>query len=134
MSKTISDITANLTIEDFTVQGGKPILNNKAGVPGMLLVWMLQCGHCHRFIPTMQSVSKKLNSRSITFPCVAIESEELKKDGGKLSNALGVQGYPTILFFGSDGKVLANYEQGRDENTLLGNICSVYHQCVEKNL
>lgn len=126
----IDGITKNCSIEDFKVMKDG-VYTKTNGNPGLLLVHATWCGHCKNFIPTFVDINKRLNHDSITFPCIAIESEELKKDGGKLSTALGIEGFPTLLFFNKKGKIMGNYEGGRDASSLLNNICKVYHHCAQ---
>lgn len=127
----IEGITANLTIKDFTIkQDGVYLKTN--GNPGALLVHANWCGHCQTFIPSYQSINTKLNSKSIRFPCLAIDDEELQKDGGRLAKELQIDGYPTIFYFNQDGKIIGKYEDSRDEQVMLNNICKIYHYCVKK--
>lgn len=129
----ISGITANLNTNDFIITNDNTVyLKNKItnGEPGMLLIHATWCGHCKHFIPIYQNLSRKLGVR---FPCVAIESEELKKDNGKLSKALSIEGYPTIKFFDQHGKIVKDYNGNRNEKDILNNICQVYHHCVTKH-
>jgi thiol-disulfide isomerase/thioredoxin len=129
----IQGITANLTTKGFKISGKEVYVNNPSGNPGLLLIHASWCGHCKRFAPTYQSLCKKLNKNGDDFPCVAIENEELGKDGGKLSDALNVGGFPTLKFFDQHGKILGDYNGGRDEGHLLDTVCKVYHHCVTKH-
>jgi thiol-disulfide isomerase/thioredoxin len=132
----IPGITANLKTSDFQTGGSGNVYVNKKitnGEPGILLIHASWCGHCKRFTPTYQGISQKLNKNRLAFPCVAIESEELKKDNGQLSKALSIEGYPTIKFFDQNGKIIGDYNGGRDEKEILNNICDVYHHCVAKH-
>ena len=126
----ISGITANLSVDDFkiTKYDVRVRTNNN---PGILLIHASWCGHCKHFVPTYKRICQLLNAKDTTFPCLAIESEELKADGGDLSNALEVQGFPTIKFFDQNGKIIADYDGGRDADSILKKICNVYHHCVE---
>lgn len=131
----IPQITSNLTTEHFKINGdGSEVhIKNSYGNPGLLLVHASWCGHCKRFIPTFQSVCKRLNKNGNEFPCVAIEDAELGKDGGKLSEALNIGGFPTLKFFDQNGKIMGDYKGGRDEVDLLQTICKVYHHCIAKH-
>jgi thiol-disulfide isomerase/thioredoxin len=129
----ISGITGNLTTKHFKIKGGEIYFNNISGNPGLLLIHASWCGHCKKFIPTYQTMCKKLNKNGDDFPCVAIEDEELKKDGGQLSTALGVEGYPTLKFFDQHGKILGDYKGPRDESNLLDTICKIYHHCITRH-
>lgn len=126
----ISGITANLSVNDFKItKNGVHVRTNNN--PGILLIHASWCGHCKKFIPAYKRVCQLLNARDTTFPCLAIESEELKADGGKLSNALEVEGFPTIKFFDQNGKIIGDYTGNRDPDSILKKICNVYHHCVQ---
>lgn len=126
----ISGITANLSVKHFKItQNGVYVKNN--GNPGMLLIHATWCGHCKNFVPTYQRLCKLLNKKQGAYPCVAIESEELKADGGRLSDVLGVEGFPTIKFFDQNGKIIRDYTGNREPQSILGEICDVYHHCVK---
>lgn len=129
----IQGITANLTTKNFTINGKEVHVKNPSGNPGLLLVHASWCGHCKRFAPTYQSLCKQLNKTGDAFPCVAIENEELSKDGGKLSDALSIGGFPTLKFFDQHGKIMGDYNGNRDETALLNTVCKVYHHCVTKH-
>ena len=101
----IQGITANLTIKGFKISGKEVHVNNPSGNPGILLIHASWCGHCKNFAPTYKSLCKQLNKKRDTFPCVAIENEELSKDGGKIANALNIVGFPTLKFFDQHGKI-----------------------------
>lgn len=126
----IDGITSNLVISDFKISTNGVVYTKSNGNPGLLLIHADWCGHCKNFIPTFQDINKKLNRKSISFPCVAIDSNELDTDGGKLSSALKIQGFPTLLFFDQNGKIMGSYEGKRDVSSLLDNICKVYHHCA----
>jgi thiol-disulfide isomerase/thioredoxin len=130
----IPGITANLTTQHFKINSEEVYVKNSSENPGLLLIHASWCGHCKRFISTYQSLCQRLNKNgSSDFPCVAIEDSELKGDGGKLSSALNVSGYPTLKFFDQHGKIVGDYQGGRDEDALLKSICNVYHHCVTKH-
>lgn len=128
----ISNITSNLKANDFKItRQGVFVQTN--GNPGLLLIHATWCGHCKNFVPTYQSLCKKLNKNGTNFPCLAIESEQLNKDNDNLSNALGIQGYPTLKFFDQFGKIIGDYNGNRQEKHLLDTICKVYHHCITKH-
>lgn len=94
--------------------------------PGMLLVWAEWCGHCQHFKPIFNEISKQMG---LDFILASIEDTELQK-GGKLASKLGVEGFPTIMFFNEKGKILETYNGERDKKSVLDNICKVYHKCI----
>jgi thiol-disulfide isomerase/thioredoxin len=128
----IPNITANLKAKDFKITKESVFIKGN-GNPGLLLIHASWCGHCKNFVPTYQSLCKKLNKKGDNFPCLAIESEELKQDKGTLSNALGVEGFPTLKFFDQYGKIIGDYNGNRQEKDLLATICKVYHHCIIKH-
>lgn len=128
----ISGITANLTTKDFKINNDTIHVKTN-GNPGLLLIHASWCGHCKNFVPTYQALCKKLNKTGHNFPCLAIENEQLKQDGGSLSDALGVEGYPTLKFFNQHGKIVGDYNGSRQESDLLDSICKVYHHCITKH-
>lgn len=130
----ISGITGNLTTKHFKVNGSEVHVHNPHGNPGLLLIHASWCGHCKRFVPTFQSICTRLNKKNGNdFPCLAIEDEALHQDGGKLAEALGVGGFPTLKFFDQNGKIMGDYKGSRDEVDLLQTICNVYHHCIAKH-
>ena len=126
----IEGITANLKGSDFKITQDNTVYVKTNGNPGILLVHATWCGHCKHFVPTFKQISQKLNKNSVTYPCLAIESEYLNKDGGVLASALGIEGFPTIKFFDQYGKIIGDYNGARDESNILDNICKVYHHCI----
>jgi len=123
----IDGITENLTANHFKIINDQVYVKNN-GNPGILLIHAHWCGHCKHFIPTFKNLSRKLNRYKHVYPCYAIESDELTP---VLSNALSVQGFPTIKFFDQYGKIIGNYDGNRSEQSILENICKVYHHCIE---
>lgn len=126
-------ISANLTVSDFKVDNDNVFINPRImrGNPGMLLVWATWCSHCVKFKPIYQKMTSQLNQVGDSFACLAIDNDELKKDNGAISSALNVKGFPTICWVAQDGKVIGQYEGGRDMNSILTQVCNVYHHCVE---
>ena len=118
-----------LKAEHFQVINNKVYVNlNKVKKnPGMLLIWGDFCSHCHRFMPTFNKIVKKLGKN---FECTSIESNELKGEN-KLMSALNFGGYPTLYFFDKNGLIISQYEGQRKEESILDEICKVYHHCVK---
>lgn len=130
----IPGITGNLTTEHFKINGSEVHVHNPHGNPGLLLIHASWCGHCKRFVPTFQSMCKRLNQKNGNdFPCLAIEDEALNQDDGKLASALNVAGFPTLKFFDQNGKIIGDYNGSREEGDLLNTICDVYHHCITKH-
>jgi len=129
----IPNITANLKISDISLDPvGNPIISQRIikNCPGMLLIWGNFCHHCISFKPTFQELNKRLNKNSNTFPCIAIENNEIQKDANKAS-ALNFTGFPTIKYFNQYGSIIDEHNGQRDTSSLLNEICKVYHYCVE---
>lgn len=126
-------ISGNLNTNDFKINNGTVFINPRImkGNPGILLSWATWCNHCTKFKGTYQKIAAQLNQAGDSFSCLAIESEELKKDNGAVSNALNIEGYPTMFWVAQDGKVLGQYKGDRDPNTILTQVCDVYHHCIQ---
>jgi thiol-disulfide isomerase/thioredoxin len=124
----VPGITSNLRKSDFIVVNGQVSINPNVhkGNPGLLLIWASWCPHCVNFKPVYQNISKKLNSRSLTFPCVAIEQAQMDDN---LTQALNFRGFPTLKFFDQNGNIVSTFDKQRTEDNLLREICDVYHQC-----
>lgn len=129
---TIEGLTANLTVNDLTINQADVYVQTN-GNPGMLLVHASWCGHCVNFKPVYQEICKKLNDKSTRFPCLAIESAQLEgSNGSKLSSALKIDSFPTLFFFDQSGKIIGKYNGRRDKSSILDNVCKIYHYCVNK--
>ena len=113
-----------LSSRDFTIKGSDVYVNKYDGNPGMLLIHATYCGHCTRFAPTFNEIA---NSIGKDFCCASIESEQLNK---QLSSALKFQGFPTIKFFDQSGKIIGEYNKERNKETILNEICQIYHHCI----
>lgn len=113
-----------LKASDFTIQGSEVYVNKCDGNPGMLLIHGFFCSHCTRFAPTFNQIADSIGK---DFCCTSIESEELNE---QLSSALKFQGFPTIKFFDQSGKIIGEYNKERNKETILTEICQVYHHCI----
>ena len=116
-----------LKASDFTIKGSEVYLNKCDGNPGMLLIHGFFCSHCTRFAPTFNQIADTIGQ---DFCCASIESEELREP---LSSALKFQGFPTIKFFAQDGKLIGDYSKERNKETILTEICQVYHHCISSH-
>jgi thiol-disulfide isomerase/thioredoxin len=131
-STKINGITYNLTHKDIVVHNGDVYVNNPSKLPGIILNWAHWCGHCTHFKSTYVDICTKLNGNGIVrYPCIAIESEELKKIPNVLES-LDIKGYPTIKFFDQSGKIIGDFTGKRDKSVILSTICDVFHQCVKR--
>ena len=116
-----------LKASDFTIKGSEVYVNKCDGNPGMLLIHGFFCSHCTRFAPTFNEITDSIWQ---DFCCVSIESEQLND---QLSSALKFQGFPTIKFFDQSGKIIGEYNKERNKETILTEICQVYHHCISKH-
>jgi thiol-disulfide isomerase/thioredoxin len=117
-----------LKASDFTIKGSDVYVNKCDGNPGMLLIFAEWCHHCHKFASTFNEISDSIGK---DFCCASIESEELQEP---LSSALKFQGFPTIKFFDQNGKIIGDYNKERNKETVLNEICQVYHHCITKHV
>jgi thiol-disulfide isomerase/thioredoxin len=111
---------------DLILSGDK-ILIKGSTKPGILLVWASWCGHCSRFKPVYNELDQKLNGG---FTVLALEDTQI--ENASISNALGVQGFPTIKFVDGSGRITADYNGDRSMPDLLDHICKFYHHCVAR--
>jgi thiol-disulfide isomerase/thioredoxin len=115
-----------LKTRDFAIKGSDVYINKCDGKPGMLLIHAKWCHHCVKFISTFNEIADTIGK---DFCCASIESEQLND---KLSNVLKIQGFPTIKFFDQKGKIIGEYNKERNKQTILTEICKVYHHCISK--
>lgn len=118
----------NLKGNDFKLSG-KDVYINRKGVPGMIFVHSLNCGHCVKFTPKYAELCKYLGDG---FKCFAIEASDLNEG---LSKGLGVEYFPTLKFVDQNGKVIGTFpsDQERSLPNILKYICNVYHHCVKNH-
>lgn len=116
-----------LTASDFKIQGDNVYVTKNNDNPGMLFIRANWCSHCVHFISTFNEIADSIGS---DFMCASIESENITQD---LSTALNIQGYPTIKFFDQSGKIIGEYANERKKDTILNEICKVYHHCISKH-
>lgn len=117
---------------DFTIVDKAVIIDKKLtkGKPGMLLIWATWCGHCVKFKPTFNQLCRLLGD---SFPCTSVEDTELKLNKD-LTEALSFKGYPSIKYFDQSGKIIGDYTAiDRSKESILNNICDVYHHCIENH-
>lgn len=118
----------NLKPQDFIKRGNKLYINkNKInGSPGMLLIYANWCGHCVRFKPTFNQIHKKIGK---DFSMASIEHGDFENDKDFIK-ALNFRGYPSIKFFDQHGQIIGDYNNERNESSILSHICKVYHHCM----
>ncbi len=99
--------------------------------PGILLVHADWCGHCKRFIPVYKELADTFSKNGDRFNVFSIESAELTDKN--VVQRLNVVGFPTIYFFDQNGLIMNSYNGSRDKDSLLNQICKVYHHCISKH-
>lgn len=122
-----------LTVNDFYIKDNNVYLTKDAFTeePGILFVWATWCGHCVAFKPTFETIANKLSTAKDTFQFVALESTEFDSEKGqKLSDAMKITGYPTLLWC-MNNKIIGQYSGARTEKDILNNICDMYHHCIK---
>ncbi len=101
------------------------ILIKGVSKPCILLIWANWCGHCNRFKPVYNELEQRLGDG---FTVLALEDTQIQNSA--VTNALGVQGFPTIKFVDASGNIVADYTGDRSMSDLLTHICKFYHYCV----
>lgn len=119
--------------------GREVSLQDMQGKPTLVAVWAHWCPHCQKELPIIQQVSKEqganFNFLTVTTaagqqpaqaqyatPATLMQTQgitipTLRDDGTKAMNALGVTGFPTLLMFDADGKLVgkASGEMPKDQ-------------------
>jgi thioredoxin-related protein len=114
-----------LKANDFTIKGSNVFVKKCKNKLGMLLIAADFCGHCHRFVDTFNEIYDIVGK---DFCMTSIENEELQKLPS-LSKSLNFQGFPTIKFFNQSGQIIGEYNKERNKESILQEICKVYHHC-----
>jgi thiol-disulfide isomerase/thioredoxin len=86
--------------------------------PGTLLIMADWCGHCQRFKPVYEQAASLLKD-SATLYVIKDTDLENRPD---IQRALSFRGFPTVKYVDSTGKVLGDYEKGRDLNTFVSSV------------
>jgi cytochrome c biogenesis protein CcmG/thiol:disulfide interchange protein DsbE len=119
-------LPAGTPVPDFSapgLYGGTVTWEAYQGVPTVLVLWASWCPDCRAELPRLARVAEEfpkvklvsivtadrqlpgptpekfMQSQHLTFP-VALDSEDLR-----LADAFGVQGFPTVYYVGTDGRV-----------------------------
>ena len=90
-------------------------VNIKTIGPALLYVNVTWCGHCKRTKPIMEKVSGILGSM---VPVYSIDGD----DRPDLAKALGVEGFPTIVYVDQPGSVFV-YEGERSVDAIASFVC-----------
>ncbi|HZD17218.1 MAG TPA: TlpA disulfide reductase family protein [Actinomycetota bacterium] len=118
------------------IGGGAVSWSDVGDRPAVLSVWAPWCPHCQVELPVLDRVMRDFEG--VTFVTVVTSIGDapgpdpaefladngidaptaIDDDGGTLASALGIQGFPTIYFVGSDGRVVQEVEGEVDEQTL----------------
>ena len=101
--------------------------NLQFGKPGLLFVYGDWCHFCVQFKPEFKKLAD-LFAENGDFIIAQIESAEI--DDSAVKKCIGeIEGFPTLLFFDSKGKIVENYQGARTVSDLLKEICKVYKVC-----
>ncbi|MCL2139395.1 MAG: TlpA family protein disulfide reductase [Treponema sp.] len=123
-------------IKDFTlklVKGGNVQLSSLKGKVVFLNFWATWCPPCRIEMPSMENMYQQFNGKAIEFVVVNIREDEedvkyfldyfkfnfpvaLDLDGGVAAN-YGIEGIPTTIIIGKDGKIIIEEVGSRDWNT-----------------
>lgn len=100
-----------------------PLLANSKGI----IVFAAEfCGHCKRFGPVYEKTSDILGN---SFPFFFLDCEKY----GDLASQFGVNGYPTVMYIDSSGKLYKNYTGERTVDALLVDICKEARVCSRRS-
>ncbi len=116
---------------------GKPVsLKSLRGKVVMLDFWATWCGPCRREMPVIQKLSKELKAKGLLVYGVNNEADHdkvksflaenkytfptLMDQEGAVSKQYQVNAIPTLLIVGRDGKIVAHYIGGQEEDVLRG--------------
>jgi thiol-disulfide isomerase/thioredoxin len=116
----LSNITGQLDSDHFSIDNQGVSINGVSNIkrPGILLIYENWCGHCVRFKPIYDQFSQLMNQgypKKNKVLCYAIEGKIMSED---LKSKVGVQGFPTIVLFNSDGYITQKYAGNRDIDSL----------------
>ena len=110
-----------VTIKDFKLKDGEYFLKNN-GKKGLLLIYAPWCGYCQMLAPEWKRFYTKHKDNYVI---KSLNVENKQAGNNKISEALGVQGFPTIKTIETSGKITKNFEGERNiknfEKYLSGN-------------
>ncbi len=118
-----AELKAGDTFPDLTKEGLEGTLPELAGKVLLVDFWASWCGPCRKALPVLSDLHKEYGPKGVVF--IAISLDEDKKDmdaylkkspipftvvrdpKGKLATKLSIEGIPTSLLVGKNGKVHA---------------------------
>ncbi len=139
-------LSAGESVPDFSapaIDGGTFRWGDYAGGPVVLSVWAPWCPHCQVELPRLNEVMTEFPDVQFVTVVTSIGDQPgpdpavFLQDNGivaptaiddgtqKLANVLGIEGYPTLYFVGSDGKVvqyLSGEVDDADLRTVIGSL------------
>lgn len=118
-----SDKIFHLTPKDFS--GNKLVHDKIKSSKGLILFGTGWCKFCVNFAPVLEKTVKILGN---SFPVFYVDCEKYSE----LSKSLEIQGYPTIMFVNSSGKMYKKYTGDRTVPGLLNTICDETQVCSNK--
>jgi len=108
-----------LTYDNFefnSLQKSPIISSPYKGHQGMIMVYAPWCGHCAN--PELRNMyitlSKELKKHDIYLTAI----NSTKPENEPLVETLGVQGFPTLMYFNKSGK-LSEYKDSRDMESII---------------
>jgi thiol-disulfide isomerase/thioredoxin len=120
-----------LEMKDSDFDESGKIKKNK---PGLLLVKAEWCGHCKRYKSTYSKLAKMFPPKG-DFLITQIDETQIVKDSNAEKGLKNfIEGYPTLLFFNKDGKIVQRFDGDRENlSEMLKKICSMYKVCKKSN-
>lgn len=96
--------------KDINYKNDSFYLKNKYNKNGLLVVYAPWCGYCQMLAPTWKKFAKEYSDKFL-IKALNIEGDPSNK---RVSEKMGVEGFPTILYVDKDGKIEGKYEKDRN--------------------
>jgi len=114
---------SELTSKDYKISGSQVTITNKLfkNKNGLIMVYAPWCPHCVSMVEPLLHLANEL--KNYLFKIGAINSEnELNKE---VVASLGVNGFPTLYYVNTKGKMKEIRSNGRSNDALLKAVCDM---------